>query len=211
MFGLSLHSTMYLFLPLPDELFPHVHIFTFHNVSISTKCPQDIADFLNQSLHSTMYLFLPVFSPFMVLMSLLYIPQCIYFYSSCGRSAYMRESFTFHNVSISTRDRMRKELSKEALHSTMYLFLPRKSLNLTLEKFFTFHNVSISTLRIWICTVFKKLYIPQCIYFYIGTFSLSSTRHCFTFHNVSISTRWQRNPNRDLMRFTFHNVSISTY
>ena len=100
----SLHSTMYLFLRNPRGRY-HAHGWT---------------------LHSTMYLFLPCFRYHQFRKKWLYIPQCIYFYrryrplTGCHLVLYIPQciyfyryaatsdsfpstNFTFHNVSISTR------------------------------------------------------------------------------------------------------------
>ena len=121
----------------------------------------------------------------------LYIPQCIYFYPICRSRTKPRKCFTFHNVSISTKNRSRKTLINHclyipqciyfyasatflsfaasiALHSTMYLFLQKriKYIYKPLTNF-TFHNVSISTIKNYqLFIVGSFLYIPQCIYFY---------------------------------------------
>ena len=79
----TLHSTMYLFLRIVQNHRQVVqHIFTFHNVSISTvsNCPFMRS---HSSLHSTMYLFLPNTFQIDGNSTNLYIPQCIYFYISC--------------------------------------------------------------------------------------------------------------------------------
>ncbi len=142
-------------------------IFTFHNVSISTFLaePTQVSD---TTLHSTMYLFLPNlpkpykapevlyipqciyfywrFIPFCYKHKHLYIPQCIYFYHRTSADSPGPTAFTFHNVSISTKN---------------------LSFNVMPVTHFTFHNVSISTMRATIIVYpFNKLYIPQCIYFY---------------------------------------------
>ena len=99
----------------------------------------------------------------------LYIPQCIYFYPICRSRTKPRKCFTFHNVSISTKNRSRKTLINHclyipqciyfyasatflsfaasiALHSTMYLFLLHgQGGGSSRGSYFTFHNVSIST------------------------------------------------------------------
>ena len=80
----------------------------------------------------------------------------------------LRTDFTFHNVSINTREMLNISEGGITLHSTMFLLihlLRRKSLFRTFC--FTFHNVSINTEA---C----QLSLLQ---------SLS-----FTFHNVSINT-----------------------
>ena len=77
----SLHSKMYLFLPGQEVQDGAINdLFTFQNVSISTKSVDWEATF-----------------------SALYIPKCIYFYEITSSQLDGAESFTFQNVSISTR------------------------------------------------------------------------------------------------------------
>ena len=130
----ALHSTMYLFLP-------------FTACTPSTSC---------RTLHSTMYLFLP-WSAGCRRDSrvLLYIPQCIYFYVWNADNRQWFAFFTFHNVSISTMLLWWSPAYLHSLHSTMYLFLPKKLRDL--------HHFCY------------KLYIPQCIYFYSSVAHLVST------------------------------------
>ena len=159
---------MYLFLPGTGYIFiRYIRIFTFHNVSISTRT----AGRLQYRPH-------------------LYIPQCIYFsrrrFFLCLRrkialhstmylflllhefSCCLAPSFTFHNVSISTHTGGRYYVT---------------------ERNFTFHNVSISTRTIGFpASACPMLYIPQCIYFYSKGNKTNYFYIFFTFHNVSIST-----------------------
>ncbi len=120
--------------------------FTFQNVSISTDFI-DEAHENGKTLHSKMYLFLLVDDFCNPVYSILYIPKCIYFYQ-CGRdhNASDQSSFTFQNVSISTKIDWAGMLQQETLHSKMYLFLLTDFLNTKMN---------------------KALYIPKCIYFYI--------------------------------------------
>ena len=141
------------------------------------------------TLHSTMYLFLPfIIWPFPC-GKLLYIPQCIYFYrlafgiltthtplhstmylflrSRSANPCMSRYSFTFHNVSISTKGEQSGSDASQTLHSTMYLFLRSRTFCFYIDSLFTFHNVSISTQALRTVSVLPQcLYIPQCIYFY---------------------------------------------
>ena len=99
--------------------------FTFHNVSISTKFllnkyrqdkplhstmylflpnPLENAAVIRVTLHSTMYLFLQYEQFGTLQWDRLYIPQCIYFYYAATSDSFPSTNFTFHNVSISTRD-----------------------------------------------------------------------------------------------------------
>ena len=78
---------------------------------------------LHMTLHSTMYLFLLFCLKFVTIVSILYIPQCIYFYEH--------------------PDHLR--VNGLTLHSTMYLFLHYISDAKVARNIFTFHNVSIST------------------------------------------------------------------
>ena len=120
---LSLHSTMYLFLLIPPPPYKE------HDIS----------------LHSTMYLFLRLVVLNIHSLIELYIPQCIYFYrlafgiltthtplhstmylflrSRSANPCMSRYSFTFHNVSISTKGEQSGSDASQTLHSTMYLFL----------------------------------------------------------------------------------------
>ena len=182
-----LHSTMYLF----QQVLPRLHrlsscSFTFHYVSISTRCSTDatfrlviyiplciyfnlqaaVGLFLGiLDLHSTMYLFQLAFQPTVLL---------------CSR-------FTFHYVSISTRPEQADYTFKEIyiplciyfnklqlrlgddfrnLHSTMYLFQPT----------ITVYGYSFTIIYIPLCIYFNyfplllphcccQIYIPLCIYF----------------------------------------------
>ena len=119
-----LHSTMYLFLLLCPSSSCTCSIFTFHNVSISTRIPGE------GILHHAAFTFhnvsisTPNTPPIFLPLKHLYIPQCIYFYLMVYVSLH----------------------SFQPLHSTMYLFLPKHPLSHTFAGIlFTFHNVSIST------------------------------------------------------------------
>ena len=162
---LPLHSTMYLFLLITRNPRGRYHAhFTFHNVSISTS-RIDTLFFISSALHSTMYLFLQnvVFGSRFCMealhstmylflhcpvgeikgTSILYIPQCIYFYVQLP---------------------LKSPVQYNSLHSTMYLFL-QKLLHCPINLLcFTFHNVSISTmianiLTICVLTLHSTMYL----------------------------------------------------
>ena len=158
---------MYLFLPWMVLLnLNGLSYFTFHNVSISTH-----------------------FAAMLGICVILYIPQCIYFYTTSNCIDESRTNFTFHNVSISTDSTIKSKweillyipqciyfysaprriwiVAKVALHSTMYLFL-----HFLPEPFKFIHHPLHSTMYLFLRDVsgirscVKSLYIPQCIYFY---------------------------------------------
>ena len=121
-------------------------------------------------------------------------------------------TFTFQNVSISTRKIGLLFASTIPLHSKMYLFLHERQKkrsahrkNLYIPKCIYFYNV---VPPIGIFVVF--LYIPKCIYFYLGMCVAFFVAGCFTFQNVSISTRYTIGTVPVETSFTFQNVSIST-
>ena len=164
----SLHSTMYLFLQI--RLLPALQTFpfTFHNVSISTEAGANITGNLI-SLHSTMYLFLQL--------SQICMPI-------------IEKAFTFHNVSISTRPQSIPAVGTFRLYIPQCIYFYKVwPFFVHITELFTFHNVSISTSSISIIHLYrsdftfhnvsistpsftllanklKDLYIPQCIYFY---------------------------------------------
>ena len=76
--------------------------------------------------------------------------------------------FTFHNVSINTLFHLFLRLLRPSLHSTMFLLIPHLALTDRFISFFTFHNVSINTMFLMCYTEIMMI---------------------FTFHNVSINTR----------------------
>ncbi len=153
-FEVNLHSTMYLFQhKMPFLPFCPVLLFTFHHVSISTHEGASEAEPIPQNLHSTMYLFQPVKGVYTAATVSIYIPPCIYFNFLGIANFVLLNLFTFHHVSISTRN-ARMEFSKNEgnLHSTMYLFqLSHRQQSFLFLSQFTFHHVSISTgkLRAW--------------------------------------------------------------
>ena len=140
-----LHSTMYLFQP----------------AMLALRHPVDT------HLHSTMYLFQQIWPDCAAVYTLIYIPLCIYFNldavlnSETKNSIYIplciyfnavdvvilfrRKIFTFHYVSISTKEAQR--MAKITL-------------------IFTFHYVSISTtFTMYRIAIAPGIYIPLCIYF----------------------------------------------
>ena len=164
---------MYLFLP-------------FTACTPSTSC---------RTLHSTMYLFLHLTFHIAKSKQLLYIPQCIYFYTRQDKRLFKKFVFTFHNVSISTwqpsdtykglclyipqciyfyndTDRIIARLDA-TLHSTMYLFLlnPHKRVSLVC---YSLHSTMYLFLRFSdiVIPAYALLYIPQCIYFYPSSYAL---------------------------------------
>ena len=82
-------------------------------------------------------------------------------------SDYLAYEFTFHYVSISTRNAQRAAASIMHLHSTMYLFQLATDIQFS---------------------VFISIYIPLCIYFNDYSYVLTIDGTSFTFHYVSIST-----------------------
>ena len=139
--------------------------FTFHYVSISTKCGYDhfavkyliyipLCIYFNPNnsfgitievhLHSTMYLFQRVKRYSFMWICLIYIPLCIYFNLIMKLMYGVGASFTFHYVSISTMAKTTAEDAGTNLHSTMYLFQPS-------------YKIRKSPTR--------SIYIPLCIYF----------------------------------------------
>ena len=76
--------------------------FTFHNVSISTAfCPNSGCGMIDFTFHNVS-ISTPPLCISLIIAILLYIPQCIYFYTLITILALIIPSFTFHNVSIST-------------------------------------------------------------------------------------------------------------
>ena len=167
---MPLHSTMYLFLLMKMNGITQTDFFTFHNVSISTRFVTWKVRF-GSSLHSTMYLFLRASNcPFMRSHSslhstmYLFLPEhaadflsleaplhsTMYLFLPWGQQLLFTHSisFTFHNVSISTR----------------YLTTcigRRKSLYIPQCIYFHTRFIVFDALR-------PILYIPQCIYFYFS-------------------------------------------
>ncbi len=118
-----LHSTMYLFQPMPNQYsLPLRTTFTFHYVSISTSVQSFIHRF-----------------------SLIYIPLCIYFNTEKGNDIESQKDL--HSTMYLFQRWCLEPFTAWAynLHSTMYLF----QLIITAPSFynllFTFHYVSIST------------------------------------------------------------------
>ena len=136
---------MYLFLPGTGYIFiRYIRIFTFHNVSISTRTagrlqyrphlyiPQCIYFYRRRfflclrrkiALHSTMYLFL-LLHEFSCCLAPSFTFHNVSISTHTGGRYYVTErNFTFHNVSISTAREIRQITFTFSLHSTMYLFL----------------------------------------------------------------------------------------
>ena len=151
-------------------LFRQESCFTFHNVSISTVC----GTFLFYGWFYFTFQNVSISTVPAILFSLLFIV------------------FTFHNVSISTIQAVDTNSLVATLHSTMYLFLHTSSLlPVQLPGYFTFHNVSISTSIISSnLPPFFRLYIPQCIYFYVMlkiikfVYKLLYIPQCIYFYNL---------------------------
>ena len=162
-------------------------VFTFHNVSISTT--YDANDMsCSATLHSTMYLFLLPSRRIRQRWAILYIPQCIYFYSYARVVPVLVRSLHSTMYLFLPGSPVRASSTMLPLHSTMYLFLLRTHRQFSCPwSTFTFHNVSISTWwYMFLCTL-SSLYIPQCIYFYpsipcpilLQEYSLHSTMYLF--------------------------------
>ena len=143
----NLHSTMSLLQLLQHQSEQGLYTeFTFHNVSITTRCV---------SLECLMT-------------TIIYIPQCLYYNRAvkilrtvgwiftfhnvsittmlARRWCSMMQTFTFHNVSITTQEWGNHVRKLQNLHSTMSLLqqLPERREDM-LKIIFTFHNVSITT------------------------------------------------------------------
>ena len=101
-----------------------------------------------------------------------------------------RYPFTFHNVSINTKGNALYRGTECPLHSTMFLLIRASAEASESTVFPTLHS-----------TMF--LLIPPCTEIYAGTGS-------FTFHNVSINTGKTVSILLRACFFTFHNVSINT-
>ncbi len=125
---LSLHSTMYLFLPnfqpdlecFLDFLYIPQCIY-FYGISLK------VCIISGGSLHSTMYLFLRVCGTFYFTGGFT-LHSTMYLFLRASQQEQIRylSTFTFHNVSISTRDCLSRMVFRlSTLHSTMYLFLQR--------------------------------------------------------------------------------------
>ena len=78
--------------------------FTFHYVSITTEQYQSIEHRL-LSLHSTMSLLLLMDKLVLGRQNLLYIPLCLYYYASQMSTKPNTYIFTFHYVSITTKNK----------------------------------------------------------------------------------------------------------
>ena len=159
---------MYLFLLDGICFFALFPAFTFHNVSISTQA-SPVPYFCRNTLYIPQCIYFYKILLFILIRKIfLYIPQCIYFYSSLKSQFSILFTFTFHNVSISTRIILLFVPLLLALHSTMYLFL--QLLNCTKKLVFLlyipqciyFYGIDAAK---WNGTI--DLYIPQCIYFYV--------------------------------------------
>ena len=163
------------------------------------------------NLHSTMYLFQPIWQRKMMKQRHIYIPLCIYFNILPFAVCEYLTSFTFHYVSISTKEAIADCLAEANLHSTMYLFqLCLLSKPLQLQQF-TFHYVSISTgFRLCLCPHNFLIYIPLCIYFNnTGWFNADLAIRiyiplCIYFNSENMKKITSK------IKFTFHYVSIST-
>ena len=181
---------MYLLKPLKGVIYIHkIKKFTFHHVSIKTMCHKS-ATFCNFYSHSTMYL-------------LKRLPKYIYYlqYMNSHSTMYLlklyicwltlrRTSFTFHHVSIKTKQQLRKNIRCVSFTFHHVSIKTEITVSQAQEKNkFTFHHVSIKTF----------------LFFIISTLSLS-----FTFHHVSIKTSNATERPMMIISFTFHHVSIKT-
>ncbi len=161
---------MYLFLRSSRTTSGRIRSFTFHNVSISTKNGFQLCVGL-VPLHSTMYLFLLCLMKYSWSLTVLYIPQCIYFYMNCQDYGIQTLCFTFHNVSISTLRLFRSVTNSLCFTFHNVSISTGGTTTPPLVVVFTFHNVSISTSYTVSSVGWSGLYIPQCIYFYNETFN----------------------------------------
>ena len=147
-------------------LLSHTPDFTFHNVSINTVAQSETTPMEEYPLHSTMFLLIPWFlfrwckmlltlHSTMFLLILWQLPRAnisditlhstmfLLIRGSTTGIVTSVSSFTFHNVSINTRDDRARYHRKKTLHSTMFLLILLDSL---------------------FCAFGYLLYIPQCFY-----------------------------------------------
>ena len=122
-----------------------------------------------------------------------------------------KDFFTFHNVSINTEaiyNNLEKELT---LHSTMFLLIPIRHRGINSLMFvFTFHNVSINT--DWFLTE-ERLIIPlhSTMFLLIRRGAAVQPQRQVALHSTMfLLIRVRREQLRRIRNFTFHNVSINT-
>ena len=120
-------------------------LFTFHNVSINTDCILQMLRILAY-LHSTMFLLILILSSSSHSSSI-NLHSTMFLLIRIFRDLMTKtSSFTFHNVSINTKNSLYSSNIFSYLHSTMFLLIQSQSQTLyRLHSVFTFHNVSINT------------------------------------------------------------------
>ena len=128
---------------IPFQMMQDAINFTFHNVSINTW-QRLLLQFWNPSLHSTMFLLILWQLPRANISDItLHSTMFLLIRGSTTGIVTSVSSFTFHNVSINTRDDRARYHRKKTLHSTMFLLILLDSL---------------------FCAFGYLLYIPQCFY-----------------------------------------------
>ena len=123
----SLHSTMYLFLRFSDIVIPAYALLYIPQCIYFYFFSLKVCIISGGSLHSTMYLFLRVCGTFYFTGGFT-LHSTMYLFLRASQQEQIRylSTFTFHNVSISTRDCLSRMVFRlSTLHSTMYLFLQR--------------------------------------------------------------------------------------
>ena len=144
----SLHSTMFLLIQTGKQgnicafitftfhnvsinttllriLLSHTPDFTFHNVSINTVAQSETTPMEEYPLHSTMFLLILWQLPRANISDItLHSTMFLLIRGSTTGIVTSVSSFTFHNVSINTRDDRARYHRKKTLHSTMFLLIP---------------------------------------------------------------------------------------
>ena len=109
---------------IPFQMMQDAINFTFHNVSINTW-QRLLLQFWNPSLHSTMFLLILWQLPRANISDItLHSTMFLLIRGSTTGIVTSVSSFTFHNVSINTRDDRARYHRKKTLHSTMFLLIP---------------------------------------------------------------------------------------
>ena len=152
--------------------------FTFHNVSISTHLVY-CQDHIFCTLHSTMYLFLP-FWRLRLSCRLRSLHSTMYLFLLNGLMAFCgsQGSFTFHNVSISTRSRstLCVDMAHLYIPQCIYFYIKTDAMLckvyiLYIPQCIYFYYEAQET-----CSSCGELYIPQCIYFYAASCRVKAWR-----------------------------------
>ena len=165
------------------------------------------------SLHSTMSLLLLCRSEYVKALTVLYIPLCLYYYGTFSALWQLLSSFTFHYVSITTRDGHYRQSRHSALHSTMSLLLQ------SVEPLVTVWGISLhSTMSLLLPVLSTEIIEAMCLFtfHYVSITTVTANNYFkvntdFTFHYVSITTQYTDDRNYNaLLFFTFHYVSITT-